>query len=225
MNVVLTREAGKNDELRTWLPNDFTVNDVPLTTTHYLAIDDVAREIADGGHVGKYETLVVTSTRAKDYLDLAREALAPDADVFSVGPASTRALVERGFAVTGEATSRARDLAARITRGPVLLLGASQMRSELADDLNDRGLDVVHVACYETRPVAPRDDEIALLRSADVVFVGAPSAWSVAAAFVGPQTWVVVPGATTGDAVRRDHERVVEGWGPLIGGVLSSLTL
>jgi hypothetical protein len=51
------------------------------------------------------------------------------------------------------------------------------------------------------------------VRDADVVFIGAPSAWSVARELVADATWVVVPGSSTAADVRRDHDRVIEGWG------------
>ncbi|HEY5120293.1 MAG TPA: hypothetical protein VII84_01835, partial [Acidimicrobiales bacterium] len=47
----------------------------------------------------------------------------------------------------------------------------------------------------------------------DVVFIGAPSAWRVARALVSSHVWVLVPGRTTLDVVKEDHERVLVGWG------------
>jgi uroporphyrinogen-III synthase len=88
------------------------------------------------------------------------------------------------------------------------------MRDELVVALRGRGLDVSVVACYETQPIVPSDADRALLAAADVVFIGAPSAWSVARRFVAPDAWIVVPGATTGAVVAAQHERVLEGWGP-----------
>jgi hypothetical protein len=61
------------------------------------------------------------------------------------------------------------------------------------------------------------------LANADVVFIGAPSAWEVAKDYVSRGAWVVVPGSTTGDAVRASHDQVLEGWEPAIRDVLATL--
>ena len=61
------------------------------------------------------------------------------------------------------------------------------------------------------------------LAGADVLFIGAPSAWDVAKAYVSKNAWVVVPGPSTGDAVRASHDRVLEGWEPAIRDVLATL--
>ncbi len=66
--------------------------------------------------------------------------------------------------------------------------------------------------------------EIESLRDADVVFIGAPSAWAVAREFVRTAAWVVVPGASTGAVVRDDHPRVLEGWGPDLRTRLAELS-
>ncbi len=108
--------------------------------------------------------------------------------------------------------------------GPVLLLGAATMRPELASALRAKGIDVVSVACYETQGATLSASDERLLRDADVVFIGAPSAWSVARELVAPETWVVVPGASTGTDVRRDHARVIEGWGPELRSRLVELS-
>jgi hypothetical protein len=73
---------------------------------------------------------------------------------------------------------------------------------------------VTKVACYETLPAVLSAEDERQLRAADVVLIGAPSAWQVAEGIVEARAWVAVPGATTGDEVRRSHERVIEGWGP-----------
>jgi uroporphyrinogen-III synthase len=90
------------------------------------------------------------------------------------------------------------------------------MRDELTVALQSRGVKVTTLTCYETLPAVLRADEERILQAADVVFIGAPSAWLVASAFVSANSWVVVPGATTGEVVRRQHERVIEGWGPAL---------
>jgi uroporphyrinogen-III synthase len=89
--------------------------------------------------------------------------------------------------------------------------------------LRARGLVVAVVACYETVTTPPDDEGERRLREADVVVIGAPSAWAVAASFIGPKVWVVVPGATTSAVVRERHERVLEGWGPSLAARLATL--
>ena len=223
MNVVLTREVGHNDSLRAWLGDGLVVREVPLTETHFLDPSSVAHSVASLEDYGRFESLVITSARTSLYVDLARAALANDADIFSVGAATTQVLVHHGLTPRAQSPSRALDLSPLITRGPVLFLGASDAREELADDLGSRGLGVSLVACYETRPAALRAEDRDVLEVADVVLIGAPSAWSVARELVAASTWVIVPGVTTGEVVRRDHQRVLEGWGPALGDVVRSL--
>ena len=214
-----------NGELRGFTPPSALVKEVPLTRTEYRRLGDVKGQLEASGHYGTFASLVVTSTRSGDYVETAMQSLKRGAAVFSVGRATTRLLLGRGITVTGEAASTSKDLADFIRRGPVLVLGAALMRSELPDALRERELEVVHVTCYETVPVELSDFAKEAILSADVVFIGAPSAWLVARDFVAASAWVVVPGTTTGDVVRSDHEQVLEGWEPSIREVLSSLEL
>ena len=222
MNVVVTRERGRNDSLVAWMPEGANVQEVPLTTTRFYDEAAVARELNDSSSA-PFRAIVVTSVRAVPYVSLARGALADGADVFSVGPATTRALATRDVGVTAQAPGVAADLAHVVSRGPVLVLGARVTRGELALELRARGLVVVEVACYETSATPPDGPGEQALRDADVVVIGAPSAWAVAAPFVGAEAWVVVPGATTSAVVRSGHERVLEGWGPSLRERLASL--
>jgi uroporphyrinogen-III synthase len=111
--------------------------------------------------------------------------------VFSVGRATTRAIASHDIAVAGEAETTAGELAALIRRGPVLQLGARAMRDELPRALEERGVIVVRVACYETVPADLANAQQELLASADVVFIGAPSTWGVAQSFVARDAWFV----------------------------------
>ena len=222
VNVVLTREAGENESLASWLPDGCHVREVPLTTTRYVGDDEVARELRASSFYGSFNALVVTSARTVRYVEVASDALAKGAEVFSVGPSTTASLYERGVNVTAQAAGRSIDLARQVLQGPVLLLGAASMRDDLSDALSARGLEVVRVTCYETVPVTPDERGASVLREAQVVFVGAPSAWAVARDFVSRDAWVVVPGATTCAVVRADHERVLEGWGPSLRERLGS---
>ncbi len=47
-------------------------------------------------------------------------------------------------------TAGAQELSGDIDEGPVLLLGAAAMREELSEQLRARGIEVEHLACYET---------------------------------------------------------------------------
>jgi uroporphyrinogen-III synthase len=166
---------------------------------------------------------VVTSARSALYVALAREALAPGARVLSVGTATARALEDEDTLVDLTGEGGAADLAGEISVGPVLLLGAASMRGELRDALAIRGIEVEHLACYETVPAELTASDELNLREADVVFIGAPSAWRVAAAFIEPASWVVVPGPSTAEVIEREHARVIEGWSPQVVSRLVAL--
>jgi uroporphyrinogen-III synthase len=213
VKVVVTREAGRNDSLREWLPEGASVEEVPLTRTVFIDPDEVDKELKSSSAYGTFVALVLTSERAVAYVDVALAATSPNVDVLSVGPVTTAALADRGVGVTRESDGTADSLAPSIERGPVLLLGATFMRTELVSALRAKGLEVVTVACYETIGVDVSESDAQRVRDADVVFIGAPSAWSVARELVAETTWVVVPGASTGADVRKDHPRVIEGWG------------
>jgi uroporphyrinogen-III synthase len=213
MKVVVTRERGSNDSLVEWLPDNAIVKEVPLTTTRFFDADEVLTTLRASEFFGAYRALVVTSARTALYVSLARVALGERATVVSVGSATARALESEDVEVDVVGDAGAEDLASQIGQGPVLLLGAASMRPELASALQTRGLSVTTLACYETVPAVLSDDDTKELREGNVVFIGAPSAWLVAKAFVASDAWVVVPGATTGDVVRRDHARIIEGWG------------
>ena len=224
VNVVLSREAGKNDSMKEWLPPGVTVHEVPLTTTTYLEAAAVRADLERSRAHGMYRTLVVTSARSADYLDEARASSTMDVTVVSVGPSTTAALTSRGVRVDTQGDGSAASLAHDIAQSPVLILGARSMREELAAALRARGLEVVSIACYETEGVTLASMDIETLHAADVLFIGAPSAWAVARPHVRDETWVVVPGASTGDAVRVDHVRVIEGWGPELRSRLAAMT-
>ena len=221
MRVVVTREAGYNDSLRAWLSIDDVVDEVPLTTTAF--VDDASIEASVAALVERnIRYLVVTSARAARGAQIASRLLS--VPVLSVGAATSAALESRGVVVSGEGES-AVDVARRIEAGPVLSLGARDTRPELAGELATRGIESVHVACYETNVVALTDEQCETLRRADAVLIGAPSAWEVARADVRAETWVVVPGATTRDTVLASHERVLEGWGPDLATRLADLAV
>ncbi len=224
MRVVVTREAGRGDALRSWLPPDAEVVEVPLTVTHYEEPDALVRAARALPHVGAYAVLVVTSARGAEAAALVRPVAAPNSVVVSVGPSTSAALRARGVEVTVEGAGGAVELADVIERGPVLVVAARDARDELTRRLTDRRLVVARLSCYETRPREPDAAGAAALARADVVLVGAPSTWAVARAYVGASAWVVVPGATTARAVAADHARLMEGWGPSLRERLATVT-
>ncbi len=222
MRVVATRERGRNDALRDWLPASADLIEVPVTATRYRDASEVAEEARALG-TGFARTLVVTSARAARYVQVVAGALAAGAAVWSVGTATTRALARVGWPPTATAP-RAREIAERVSAGPVLALVARGARDELGDVLSIRGLAWRALWCYETVE-RPLDEEgRRVLASADAVVIGAPSAWRVAGPHVPPSAWVVVPGLTTADVVRPEHERVLVGWDRATGARLVDLT-
>jgi uroporphyrinogen-III synthase len=223
MKVVVTRERGHNDALIAWLPEGSVVREVPLTATRFFESDEVMSVLRESHFFGQFRSLVVTSARSALYASLARQGLALNGTVLVVGTATAHALEEENVEVGVIGESGAAELAASISEGPVLLLGAATMRDELATALIGRGIAVETLACYETVPADLGGADEATLRDADVVFIGAPSAWLVAEDFVSDDSLVVVPGATTAAVVQRHHPRVLEGWGPQLREHLGSL--
>lgn len=213
MLVALTRESGRNEELRRWVGARADVVEIPLTVTSYRAVDDVDADVRASEHYGRFRTLVVTSARAERYLGVARAALDEHPVVASVGPATTRSLESLGMRVNVESVQGARELAASINDEPVLLLTAVGGRDELRLALAERGLACVAVECYATRGLSLDEQAREQLRGADVVFIGAPSAWRAARDEVDARAWVLVPGVTTLEEVLADHDRAVIGWG------------
>jgi uroporphyrinogen-III synthase len=223
VRVVVTRERGHNAELISWLPDGASVSEVPLTATRYFDTHEVLDTLRASENFGHFRALVVTSARSALYVALTREALTPGGTVLSIGTATARALENEDVDVDVVGDTGVVDLDAEIADGPVLLLGAAAMREELATKLEGRGVTVEKLTCYETIPAVLTPDEEIELREADVLFVGAPSAWLVAMVYINPRTWVVVPGSTTAGVVGRHHERVIQGWGPGLKEHLSAL--
>jgi uroporphyrinogen-III synthase len=223
VNVVVTREDGRNDTVMAWLPPGVTVEEVPLTTTMYFDPDDVRVAVASSPSNGMFRSLIVTSERSADYAHIALNASTSDVEVFVVGSTTSKALTTRGIRVDAQGDGTADTLAPHVSRGPVLVLGAQTMRDELLSILREKGLEVVTIACYATVGLTLDVSDAAVVHSADVIFIGAPSAWKVAGEHVQRDAWVVVPGATTGAAVRIDHAQVIEGWGPQLKTRLAEL--
>jgi uroporphyrinogen-III synthase len=213
MLVALTRELGHNEELRDWVGDRAEMVEIPLTKTRFRAVQEVADELGAAARSSSFHSLILTSARGERYLGLARSAVDDDAEVFSVGPSTSEVLTRSGWLVTHEAPRRALDLAPLVSLGPVLILGAVAGREELPHALRERGLETVVIECYETVAEPLEQEDIDVLRRADVIFVGAPSAWRVVRDVISDGAWVLVPGETTRDEVRPTHSRVLIGWG------------
>ncbi len=223
MRAVVTRERGLNDELRAALPDDAIVSEVPLTATRYVDLDEVEQSVTANEHYGSFAALVVSSARSATYAGVAKPALVKGGTVLCVGSATAHAVRSAGVTVDIVGEGGALELAPFIAAGPVLLLAAAAPREELRDALSARGIESVVVPCYETVPAELSAHDEHTVRDADVIFIGAPSAWTVAQRLVRTDAVVVVPGATTGEIVRRSHERVLEGWGAELRSRLAAL--
>ena len=208
--VVLTREKGRNDSLRAYLPSGVEVIEVPATRTEFRdlgAFEEALRALTFAAPV---LWLVVTSARGARYARLAHEILGDRTRVASVGMATTRELRNLGVAVAISGDADAAALASYLG-GTVVTIGALESRGELEALLVERGVSVHQVACYETRACELSPSEQRTLGDADVVFVGAPSTWRVVRTFVAERALLVVPGATTAHEVGTRHE-VMVGW-------------
>jgi uroporphyrinogen-III synthase len=211
--VALTRERGRNEDLRRLVGERADVVETPLTMTRYRPLREVDAEVRASRHFGLFRSLVVTSSRSERYVAVLRDALIDRYEVFSVGARTSEVLERLGLTATRESSGTARDLAPFIREGPVLILGAVNGRNELVRELDDRDLGPVVLECYETLPAPLVGDSLEHLRRADVVFIGAPSAWRVASPVVSDDAWVLVPGESTLGEVRMTHQRVLVGWG------------
>ncbi len=222
MRVVLTREEGHNDALRARLPRGAEAIEVPLTRTvsrdHAAVAEEATRDPR-----APFASLVVTSARGAPYVDDVVASLRPGWRTYAVGPATAHALDGLGWGASVVGREGAGALGRAVSEGPVLVLAAATTRPELVAELERRGLAAATVACYATEPLVPDEAGRRALRSADVVVIGAPSAWAVARPLVAATAWVLVPGATTGAEVRRSHERVLEGWDGDLAGRLEAL--
>ena len=204
MNVVLTREPPRNDDIRTVLSLAVNVDEVPATETQSLDPYAVAAScpVVPG-------TIVVTSSRAVSAA-VALAAKFPSAVVAAVGRVTSDHLRTAGIAeVLTAADEGALGLRALILQDPVVSVGARETRPELATLCHELGLQHEHCVAYETHPRQLSGDEQAMLMRADVVTVAAPSAWAVVGPFVRPTATVIVRGETTASVVRPDHPTVL----------------
>jgi len=219
VRVVLTREAGMNDSLRWLLPPESQVVEVPLTHTKYLGDESILEQVQS---VVGMKTVAITSARS------VRALSGPLRDfshlpIYCVGEATAKSLRESGIEPAWVGTNGAAELANEIPSGPVLFVGAKENREELAEALARRTIELHSVSSYETLPVELTEGEIVEIGSADVLFIGAPSAWSVAEQFVGEKTVIVAKGETTAQVVKVSHPETIVGWGSETKEILAEL--
>ncbi len=207
--VVLTREAGRNEELLHALVGEARVLEIPATRTIERAPSEVASAIALACQDGAVRTVAVTSARAAAAAALALSTLPAHTAVVAIGEATADALrrVTNREPLVG--TGGAELLAELIEEGPVLVLGAREMRPELFEALARRDLETRHVAVYETRSLHFDEAQSSALRHADAIVVHAPSAWHALSAHVATTTTIVAVGETTAGEVRATHHNVV----------------
>jgi uroporphyrinogen-III synthase len=206
MRVALTREDGKNNSLLWLVPEGAETIEVPLTQTRYFSPSEVDAQL-DRIHESK--TIAISSARAAQFIAPVIEKFG-DLPIYCVGESTAGALHEVGASARWVGSGGARELAQQIPEGPVLFVGAKDAREELGVELSQRGIELQMVACYETIPVELSARSIEWLRGADVIFIGAPSAWAVARPFVRRETLIVTSGTTTGSMVRETHDTVIE---------------
>lgn len=208
--VALTREPPFNDELRDALSSTVRITEIPLTRTVYCSHTIIVDELASHPRRDTFATLAITSARAAQYLECALAFAADDAVVAVLGRATMNAVLAAGAVSADRVVALAQEenaaaLGALIERGPVLALSANNPRPELRTAVLAKGLVFDEVVCYSTQSVELTKSERRGLRRAQVVVIGAPSAWNVARHEVSPHAVVVTWGETTASAVRADH--------------------
>jgi uroporphyrinogen-III synthase len=215
--VVVTRARGQHQELAGLLEAEGAV---PLLfpTIAFRPARDLTALDAALRDVHHYDWLVFTSANAVSHVwdrfaALGGATMPPTVRIAAVGPATARALAERGSPVSavpdahrGSALAGALgDLAGR----RVLLPRADIGRDETLDALRAAGAEVVAVTAYHTVPAEPDAAGLAALRSGvDAVTFTSPSTvhnfvalLSDEAALLLRRTTVACIGPTTADAV------------------------
>jgi len=213
LTVVLTREPPRNDVVRERIVDIARVREVPLTTTTYVNGDEFERAMASAATGGEFATIVATSARAATFVSAAARYAVAGYDLGAVGATTAAALRAGGVArerrVLVPERPSGRDLGLMLERGPVLILGAAEMREELAATLTQRSLVSHHVTCYRTNPARLTRRQRHYLHAGAIVVIAAPSAWRVASREVRADAVVVAIGATTAHEVEREHTKVV----------------
>jgi uroporphyrinogen-III synthase len=184
--VVLTREEGKNGDMRERLSvRGIEVLEMPLIETAPGAdADALPAALADAAG---WDWVCITSPEAaKVFLRGWHEAGEPDVPIATVGKGTAKALkgeYARG-ALTREAftpsKADAETLAAELplsANARVLYPASAKAASTLQEGLESRGARVTRLNTYSTEKVSAVDaDAMALAKAADVVTFGSPSA-------------------------------------------------
>lgn len=167
--VVITRAAEQAADLAVAL-EELGARCVHFPTITIADAPDRARLLRAAREVGGYRWVVFTSQNGARRFFAALDEVGADARAFgaarvaAIGPATARALAERGVRAdlvparfVGE--SLAEELVAAIAAGGgrVLLARALVARDVVPDALRAAGCEVDVVAAYETRPAAARD--------------------------------------------------------------------
>lgn len=185
--VVLTREEGKNGDMRARLSvRGIEVLEMPLIET--AAGADAAALPAALADAAGWDWVCITSPEAaKVFLRGWREAGEPDVPIATVGKGTAKALkgeYARG-ALTREAfmpskadaATLAGELPLTAKSARVLYPASAKAASTLQEGLRSRGARVTRLNTYSTEKVTAVDpDAMALAVAADVVTFGSPSA-------------------------------------------------
>ena len=184
--VVLTREEGKNGDMRARLSvRGIEVLEMPLIETATGAdADALPAALADATG---WDWVCITSPEAANvFLRAWREAGEPDVPIATVGKGTSKVLKEeyaRG-ALTREAFTPSKADAATLaeelplsSNARVLYPASAKAASTLQEGLRSRGARVTRLNTYSTEKVTAVDaDAMALAKAADVVTFGSPSA-------------------------------------------------
>jgi|GEM_PF-2611596 len=169
---------------------------IPTTPTVPLALTD-------------FEVIAMMSPRAVAAAWELLEGATPP-PVMVVGKATARAATDAGFDVrvvvseTAEMDSLAGELATRVDVGSCASIGARAPRPEFGELLSKRGILHHHYAVYATEPLSWSDEQSEVVRTADLIIVGAPSQWAVVRQVATPTTPLLTMGTTTAGLARED---------------------
>jgi uroporphyrinogen-III synthase len=185
--VVLTREEGKNGDMRARLSvRGIEVLEMPLIET--AAGADAAALPAALADAAGWDWVCITSPEAaKVFLRGWREAGEPDVPIATVGKGTAKvlkgeyargALTREAFTPSkADAATLAGELPLTAKSARVLYPASAKAASTLQEGLRSRGARVTRLNTYSTEKVSAVDaDAMALALAADVVTFGSPSA-------------------------------------------------
>ena len=185
--VVLTREEGKNGDMRARLSvRGIEVLEMPLIET--AAGADAAALPAALADAAGWDWVCITSPEAaKVFLRGWREAGEPDVPIATVGKGTAKVLkgeyargaltLEAFTPSKADAATLAGELPLTAKSARVLYPASAKAASTLQEGLRSRGARVTRLNTYSTEKVTAVDpDAMALALAADVVTFGSPSA-------------------------------------------------